>query len=72
MLQFSGSNHFSQGGQPTLISRIRSWLNFRTIIIMLVVVAIVFGAYYIYKSQTSKQSLTNYRSNTTAGSNANG
>jgi thiol-disulfide isomerase/thioredoxin len=71
MLQFSGSNHFSQGGQPTLVSKIRSWFNFRTIIILLVIVVIVIGAYYIYKSHTSKTSESTYRSNTTAGGNMN-
>lgn len=68
MSLFSGSNQFSQGVQPTnLLSRVRSWFNFRTIIILLVIIAVIVVAYFIYKSQTSKQPYSNYRSNTTAG-----
>jgi len=63
MLQFSGSNQFSQGGQQNFLSKLKSWFNFRTIIILVIVIIIAIGIYYLVKSQTSKKS--DYRSNTT-------
>ena len=67
MTFFSGSNHFIQGGQPSFLSKVSSWMSFRNIAILLVIIVLIVISYYIYKSQTSKTAFSNYRSNTTAG-----
>ena len=66
---YSGYKHASSvGGQPTILSKITSLFSFRNTAILLLIIALIIIAYYIYKSQLPKSTASNYRANTTAGS----
>ena len=72
-MQFLGgdSNHFIQGGQqPSFLSKITQVFNFRNIMIIVIIIVLIIIAYYIYKSQTSKQIA--YRENALPGQNGSG